>query len=164
MILIAIGSSLPFCGRPPQEIVAVAIRALHRVVKIESESQLYSSPAWPDPTDPCFVNAVLHVKTSLCPKALLLCLHAIEAGFGRTRDRKNAPRTLDLDLIAYNSIQCGADEDKDGPVLPHPRMTKRDFVLAPLAQIAPDWRHPEEGLTAAQMLARLGETPARPWK
>lgn len=86
-------------------------------------------------------------------------LHAVEAGFGRLRREKNAPRTLDLDLIAYRDLR--RDGTDGGPVLPHPGIEGREFVLAPLCDIAPDWRSPATGRTARAMLAALPQRKAR---
>ncbi len=116
-------------------------------------SSLYHTPAWPDPADPPFVNAAAAVETDLTPEALLAVLHAVETGFGRQRWLKNAPRTLDLDLIAYNGERrSGLGGSLE---LPHPRLAEREFVLAPLSDIAPDWRSPETGKTVLEMLADL---------
>jgi 2-amino-4-hydroxy-6-hydroxymethyldihydropteridine diphosphokinase len=88
----------------------------------------------------------------LPPAALLTRLHAIEARFGRVRGERNAARSLDLDLLAYGEITSNAA----GPlILPHPRMHQRAFVLAPLCDIAPAWRHPGLHRSAAQLLAAL---------
>ncbi len=158
MILIAAGSSLPFCGIDSQQIVLSAFSALGRLTDLRVVSPLYHTPAWPYATEPPFVNAAAAIETDLGPEALLAVLHAIEAGFGRLRRRKNAPRTLDLDLIAYGQ-ECrdgqGAVGSGAGFQLPHPRLAEREFVLAPLADIAPDWRSPETGKTVREMLAAL---------
>ncbi len=159
MILIAAGSNLPFCGVDSQQLVLRAFFAVGRVARIDAMSPLYHSPAWPDPADPPFVNAVAAVSTGLSAAALLEALHAIEAGFGRRRSLKNAPRTLDLDLIAYHE-EC-RESAGNGLVLPHPRLAERDFVLAPLRDIAPEWRDPRSGETAAALLARLPARSAR---
>ncbi|MEZ5891738.1 MAG: 2-amino-4-hydroxy-6-hydroxymethyldihydropteridine diphosphokinase [Parvularculaceae bacterium] len=150
MIIVAAGSSLPFQGLDSQEIVRAAFRAIARLGSVRRASSLYSSPAWPDPSDPPFVNAAVVIETEESPEALLEALHAIEAAFGRRRGVRNAPRTLDLDLIAYD------DEKRSGRglELPHPRLAGRAFVLVPLAEIAPDWKSPATGETAMQMLAR----------
>jgi len=145
---------LPFCGVDSQQLVLHSFLAIDRFAPIVAQSPLYASPAWPDPADPPFVNAAARIQTDLAPAALLAGLHAVEAAFGRRRGEKNAPRTLDLDLIAYNDIRS------EKPALPHPRFSARDFVLAPLSDIAPEWRPPGGGETAAEMLAGLQDRAA----
>jgi len=86
------------------------------------------------------------------PAALLAALQAIEARFGRVRPYPNAPRTLDLDLLDLDGLVRAAPD----PMLPHPRLHQRAFVLAPLLDVAPGWRHPRLGLKAAELLAALG--------
>lgn len=158
MILIAAGSSLPFCDIDSQHLVLRAFSAIDRVASVISVSRLFKTPAWPDPQDPPFINAAATVSSHLAPEALLAALHAIEAGFGRRRRVKNAPRTLDLDLLAYgDEIRTGGEL-----LLPHPRLAEREFVLAPLCDIAPDWRHPETGETVRAMLDALPNRQARP--
>ena len=159
MIFIAAGSSLPFCGLDSQQIVAAGFDALERIVKVTARSPLYESPAWPDPADPVFINAAAQIETDLSPEALLAALHAIEAGFGRRRTVANAPRTLDLDLLAYGQMR--SDGTGGGPILPHPGLSSRDFALAPLCDLAPEWRHPGAGETAAAMLAALPSRSAQ---
>mgnify|MGYP003488343279 CR=1 FL=1 len=99
---------------------------------------------------PWFVNAVAAVETNLEPEELLAQLHDVERHFGRQRAAVNAARSLDLDLLAQGRLV----RPDAAPILPHPRMQDRGFVLRPLAEIAPLWRHPVSGLTPAQMLAR----------
>ncbi|WDI30526.1 2-amino-4-hydroxy-6-hydroxymethyldihydropteridine diphosphokinase [Hyphococcus flavus] len=157
MILIAAGSNLPFCQRDSQDIIALAFRALESIGYVRARSSFYKSPAWPDHSDPPFVNAVASVETALAPEALLAALHAVEAGFGRRRSVRNAPRTLDLDLLAYNEI-C---REEDALTLPHRRIAERAFVLVPLCEIAPDWRHPGTGRMAKSLLADLDPSEIR---
>ena len=149
MILIAAGSNLQFCGLDSQDIVLRAFQALSRMSHLKQVSSLYETPAWPDPADPPFVNAVAEIETDMGPEALLEALHAIEAGFGRRRSERNAPRTLDLDLLAYGDL---IREEAAGPILPHPLLKTRAFVLVPLVEIAPDWRHPVTGESAETLL------------
>lgn len=158
MILIGFGSNQTFNALPPSKIIEGALRALNEIVNIVAVSRFYTSPAWPDPKDPEFVNAVGEIETALSPEALLGALHALEAGFGRRRSARNAPRTLDIDLLAYGDRVSGPGALE----LPHPRMARRGFVLAPLCDIAPEWRSPLTGETAAAALARLDKIDAAP--
>ncbi|MBM3525214.1 MAG: 2-amino-4-hydroxy-6-hydroxymethyldihydropteridine diphosphokinase, partial [Alphaproteobacteria bacterium] len=104
------------------------------------------------PSDPSFVNGVVRLGTSLPPHALLLKLHEVELALGRVRGRRNAPRAIDLDLIDHD----GAVIAEEGLVLPHPRLATRAFVLLPLADVAPDWRHPVTGQAVSALIERLG--------
>ncbi|QTN18874.1 2-amino-4-hydroxy-6-hydroxymethyldihydropteridine diphosphokinase [Brevundimonas sp. AJA228-03] len=113
-------------------------------IDVVARSSWWASQAWPDPEDPPFLNGVVMVRTAHDPHALMAALGRIEAAFGRRRTVRNAPRTLDLDLIAYGREQG----DRDGLILPHPRAAERKFVMGPLAEIAPDWVHPGVGKTA----------------
>jgi len=160
MILIGLGSSVVHAGRAPAEIVAAAADLLSERLGPVVLSPLYRSQAWPDPSDPPFVNAVLCVETGEAAPAVLSRLHAIEAAFGRTRSTKNAPRTLDLDLLDWNGL-VRAPERPGELELPHPRIADRDFVLAPLLDLAPRWRRPGDHAWGAALLAALGDHGAR---
>ena len=116
-------------------------------IDVVARSSWWSSLAWPDPTDPSFLNGIVAVQTELGPHALMAALGRIEDAFGRQRSVRNAPRTLDLDLIAYGRM-IG---DMDGLILPHPRAAERRFVMGPMAEIAPDWVHPLVAGTAAAL-------------
>ncbi|MGH6997058.1 MAG: 2-amino-4-hydroxy-6-hydroxymethyldihydropteridine diphosphokinase [Phenylobacterium sp.] len=112
-------------------------------------SSWWRSAAWPDPSDQEYRNGVVLVEARLSPQALIRTLFMLENEFGRMRSVRNAPRTLDLDLIAHGRI---VSDDPD-LTLPHPRAHERLFVMGPLAQIAPEWRHPVLGRTAAELAA-----------
>jgi 2-amino-4-hydroxy-6-hydroxymethyldihydropteridine diphosphokinase len=108
--------------------------------------------AWMCAPSPPFVNAVAHVETALSPTELLAALHNVETAFGRKRSERNAPRTLDLDLLDYDGrIEPGP------PELPHPRMAERGFVLIPLKDVASDWRHPATGRNVQSLIADLSQ-------
>lgn len=156
--LIGLGSNLALAGQAPAVIVERAAAALGRALGPVRLSSLYESPAWPDPADPPYVNAVAAVETTLSPEAVLAACLAIEAGFARRRGpARYGPRTLDLDVLAL-----GAERRATGVLtLPHPRIAERDFVLSPLAELAPDWRHPATGKGVGAMLERLVVTARR---
>ncbi len=101
-----------------------------------ARSSDYTTPPWGDAQQDRFINACIEIDTDLDPHALLFTLHRIEAKFGRDRknERRWGPRTLDLDIVAYNDVQL----EKPELTLPHPRLFERAFVLVPLAEIAPD--------------------------
>lgn len=138
----------------------------------------------PAGSGPDYLNAAASFRWSGTPDALLTLLHRIEAELGRTRDGRWTARIVDLDLIALDdalrpdpAVQAhwaamppdrAAIEVPDRLILPHPRMAERSFVLVPLADVAPEWCHPQTGLSVAQMLAarpepeRAGIVPV-PW-
>ena len=153
MILVGIGSNLPAPGFvSPLETAASALAELPQLgIAVQRRSRWYRSEPVPASDQPWYVNAVVAVETALSPAALLDVLLAVEIRFGRRRGTPNAARTLDLDLLAYDGRRCGTAR----LTLPHPRLHERRFVLAPLAEIAPEWVHPLLRSTAAALLAAL---------
>lgn len=141
-----------------QALEAALARFRAEGIDILARSSWWRSAAWPDPADPPFVNGVVQVRTQHDPHALMAALGRIEQAFGRQRDRPNAPRTLDLDLIAYGRL----NGDFDGLILPHPRAADRLFVMGPLAQIAPEWPHPTGGTATVLAQAATVGRDARP--
>lgn len=154
MILIGLGSNLTTAWlKSSQEVLEEAIKTIEKNnIKVVGRSSWYRSAPVPPSEQPWFVNGVAQVETSLLPQELLAALHAVEAEFGRVRTLRNASRTLDLDLLAYGDQVV---DDPGGLQLPHPRLAERAFVLRPLAELVPGWRHPVSGLTAQALLARL---------
>jgi len=149
-IYIAIGGNLPARVLPDlRSTLEAGVRALQDAgMLVHARSSWWQSPAWPPPAEgeaaqPDYLNGMLRIETDLPPADLLGRLHAIEGQFGRVRRGRWDARPLDLDLIDYNGqISAGGP---DAPVLPHPRATRRLFVLLPLQEIAPDWRDPVSG-------------------
>lgn len=151
MILIGLGANLPGRFDNVQQALDAALTALEAAgVAVECRSGWYESAPVPASDQPWYVNGVATVTTSLDAAALMRLLHEVEDSLGRVRSVPNAPRTIDLDLLDFNG-----EQSKGWPILPHPRMHQRRFVLAPLDEIAPSWRHPVSGESAAALLASV---------
>jgi len=174
--LLAFGANLPFVGQEPATTIRAALQALEREgLQLLNVSRLFATPAFPAGAGPDYVNgAAVAVGEVLADAAATLALlHRIEARFGRERQGRWGMRTLDIDLLAIGDsvVPDAATQDRwrrldpatqrsavpDRPILPHPRLQDRAFVLVPLAEVAPGWRHPRTGLTVAEMLALLPE-------
>lgn len=151
MIFIGIGSNLASGASTPAETCRLALERLQqRGVQLAACSRFYESAPVPLSDQPWYVNAVARIETSLDPAQLLALLHQLEAENGRVRRVVNEARTLDMDLIDYNGVwQSGP------PVLPHPRADVRAFVLLPLRDVAPEWRHPVSGIPIDDLIAAL---------
>lgn len=152
---VALGANLD----DPAAQVRTAIEALGRLpqTRLLAASSLYRTAPIGLAGQPDFINAVVRLETALSPAELLDALFAIEADFGRVRAEKNGPRTLDLDLLIYDEIEC----DTPRLHLPHPRLHLRAFVTVPLAEIAPDCRIPGRGCVAAWLPAVASQSIAR---
>lgn len=153
-IFVGIGGNLssPRYGPPPASYIAALARLAARGVSVVALSRWYRSAPLPPSGQPHYINGVALVRSALTPVSLLAALHAIEADFGRVRRHVNEARCLDLDLLAFGDL---VSDDAATLRLPHPRLAERAFVLAPWAELAPDWRHPRSGLTVRDMLAGL---------
>jgi 2-amino-4-hydroxy-6-hydroxymethyldihydropteridine diphosphokinase len=137
---VALGSNL---GNPLDTVdAAIDTLAALRGSIFKAMSSLYRTAPVGLKHQPDFINAVVALDTRLPPRELLDELFAVEARFGRERSVRNAPRTLDLDLVLYGDLV----QDDPGLTLPHPRMHERAFVLMPLAEIAPGLVVPGRGL------------------
>lgn len=153
MILIGIGSNL--AAPPALTPRETAEQALPTLAAPHLQpllcSSWYESAPVPASDQPWFVNSVALIASDLEPELLLKLMLDVESRFGRVRQERNAARTLDLDLLDYDGLII----ETPSLTLPHPRMHERRFVLEPLLEIAPNWRHPVLGLGAADLLARL---------
>lgn len=154
VILVGIGGNMRSrVHGPPLRVCQAALGELESEdISVVRRSRWYRTSPVPRSGQPWFVNGVAEIVTDLGPEALLARLHAIERAFGRRRGEPNAARTLDLDLLAFGPlVRTGAE----APLLPHPRLAERAFVLVPLAEFAPEWRHPATGRTVREMAAML---------
>jgi 2-amino-4-hydroxy-6-hydroxymethyldihydropteridine diphosphokinase len=154
-IFIALGANLehPAYG-PPRRVLEAALEELgRRGVVLRRVSPWYRTAPVPASDQPWFVNAVAEIATDLGPDALLARLHGVEDAFGRVRTVTNAARLIDLDLLDFSGEISAGGPGK--ATLPHPRMENRAFVLRPLADLEPDWRHPRTGVTISVLLAAL---------
>ena len=153
-ILIGLGANLPSPRHgPPVATLEAALGALvARGARILARSRWWESAPVPASDQSWYVNGVVEIGSVLEPEALLSCLHEIEAEFGRARSIPNAPRVLDLDLLVYGDL---VRPGPTPPLLPHPRLTERAFVLFPLHEMRPTWRHPATGRLVAEMIAAL---------
>ncbi len=170
--LIGLGANV---ASPDMSLVDTIDQAIEKIpVASESNphrSRFFETPCFPAGAGPDYVNAAITLKTLRTPRQLLDDLHKIEADFGRERAERWGQRTLDLDLLAYGDLvfpdgstyQSWVDlppeqqrlRAPDEMILPHPRLHERAFVLIPLNDIAPDWRHPVLNRTIAEFCAAL---------
>ena len=172
-MIIAFGSNLPHGSMTPVDTVVQAVRLVASLegVTLVKQSHLYRTAAVPAGSGPDFVNGVAVYQTDHSPDRVLAELHEIEAVLGRRRDGRWAPRVCDIDLIAvgqtvlpdmltlrrWMALDLGSAQTVSPPhlVLPHPRLHERAFVLLPMQEVAPDWRHPATGRSVAEMVLAL---------
>lgn len=154
-VIIALGSNDKGCWTNIAALLDAAVHDLESAGLGDiRRSRWWRSAAWPDPADPPFLNGVVRGVWDGTAPVLMATLSGIEDRFGRQRSVKNAPRTLDLDLIDFG----GRVVEMADLILPHPRAADRLFVMGPLAEIDPDWRHPVSGHLVAELAraARVG--------
>ena len=170
--LIALGSNLSSEAGGPKEALTFALQSLsEKGLQLKRVSRFFATPCFPAGTGPDYVNAAAVVHADMAPDELLTALHEIEAALDRRRENRWGARTLDLDLLAASDTVLPdpdtfaawrdlplADQQTRAPdtlILPHPRIQDRAFVLVPLCDVAPDWRHPVLDRTARQLCDAL---------
>ena len=119
-------------------------------IDIVSSSSYYETLSWPDPTKPKFINIVIQSNTNFSPKKLLRIFKIIENKLGRIKSLRNSPRTCDIDLISYKDKIISKNIS-----IPHKRMIKRNFVLFPLFEVAPYWKHPKSKKSIKKLIFSL---------
>jgi 2-amino-4-hydroxy-6-hydroxymethyldihydropteridine diphosphokinase len=152
MIVIALGANLSSAvhGSPRATLEAALGRFGDLGLRVIRRSRWYETAPVPVSSQPWYVNAVVVVESALSPSAMLDRLQEMESGFGRVRAELNEPRILDLDIVDFDGrVEAGP------PILPHPRLAQRAFVLMPLRDVAPGWTHPVTGQSVERLLADL---------
>ncbi len=153
MIFLGVGANLSTeIFGPPRRTCGAALEALGAFedVEIGGVSSWWESAPTPISDQPWYVNAVVALKAAPEPEDLMARLLDLEEGFGRRRAERNAARVLDMDIVDYDGRVSGGD-----PVLPHPRAQGRAFVVLPLQELAPGWRHPESGASIRDLANTL---------
>lgn len=153
MVALALGSNLGDRLAALRE----ALEALAPFVTVEKKSAVYETPPAYVTDQPAFLNAVIVGSTDLAPLTLLRTVKQIEMELGRTPTFHYGPRRIDIDIIFYGSELIKTVE----LIVPHPRLTEREFVLRPLADVAGDWVHPEKGQSVKALLATLPDSTAQ---
>ncbi|OIQ45737.1 MAG: 2-amino-4-hydroxy-6-hydroxymethyldihydropteridine diphosphokinase [Roseobacter sp. MedPE-SW] len=173
--IISLGSNLPLGEMSPRQILQAATREVALLMGEQCQvSRFFQTPCFPAGAGPDYVNAALTVETDLEPEPFLQVLHSVEAKFARSRKQRWGMRTLDLDLISLGEkvfpdpavhkhwrdlpLEQQKMQTPEQLILPHPRLQDRAFVLVPVCDIYPDWRHPILGKTAAELCAALPKT------
>jgi 2-amino-4-hydroxy-6-hydroxymethyldihydropteridine diphosphokinase len=161
MLLVALGANLSNSAiGSPLDACEKALDCLtQRGVAVIKRSRWYRSAPVPRSDQPDYINGVALVSSALAPVDLLSLLHDIEAELGRKRERVNEAREIDLDLLCHGDQVIGWPVSpvcaNNGLILPHPRLHDRAFVLLPLRDVAPDWRHPVSGQGVEAMIRAI---------
>jgi 2-amino-4-hydroxy-6-hydroxymethyldihydropteridine diphosphokinase len=153
-LYIGLGANLahPRLGPPRSTLEHVLTLLPERGLRVLARSPWYESAPVPASDQPWYVNGVVRVATALAPQEVLSELQAIEGKLGRQRVERNEARAIDLDIVAFGKMILNGPNP---PIVPHPRAMERAFVLLPLADLAPDWRHPATGERIGTLIARL---------
>jgi 2-amino-4-hydroxy-6-hydroxymethyldihydropteridine diphosphokinase len=153
-IFVALGANLPSAehGSPRATLEAALSLLADEGIAILRRSSWWQSGPQPASEQPDFINGMIEIETALSPADLLAALHRVESACGRVRQQRWEARVLDLDLIDYRGQRQAGGQGSD-PVLPHPRLADRLFVLLPLQEIVPDWRHPLNGAALPDLIA-----------
>ena len=158
MIILGLGSNLPSKYGDRFANINLAISSLESYgIKVIKRSSFYKSPSYPDKENPEFINVVILVETYLPPVDLMSVLTFIEEKLERKRIKKNDPRTCDIDIIDYNSQILNLKYNNLDFTVPHKELTSRNFVLYPLREISPMWKHPKTKETISNLIEKLNE-------
>ena len=156
MIILSLGSNLSsvFGDRSKNIKMAMSFLTVYGI-KIIKESSFYETPSYPNINDPKFLNNVIAVESNLTPVDLMSVLIFIEKKIGRIRIRKNEPRTCDIDIIDFDSKILNFDYENLKLEIPHKKLSSRNFVLFPLQEILPNWKHPKTNENISTLIDKL---------
>ena len=158
MIFLALGSNLQSRYGDRFVNINLAISFMEEYeIKVTKKSSFYETPSYPNKENPKFINLVVSVETSLPPIDLLSVLIFIEEKLERKRDKKNDPRTCDIDIIDYNSQILNLKYYNLDFAVPHKELSSRNFVLFPLREIYPMWKHPKTKESISDLIQKLSE-------
>jgi len=158
MVILSLGSNLPLKFRDKFDNLKYALSLLkQKGILIEKKSSFYETPSYPDKSNPKFANIVISIKTNLSPIDLMTVIIDIEEKLERVRRNKNDPRTCDIDIIDYNSQILNFKNKNLHLVIPHKDLISRNFVLFPLQEILPNWKHPKTRETISELIHNLDE-------
>ena len=147
LIYLGVGSNL---GNRKRNIEKAKLKLYNNNIIILQSSSYYETLSWPNTNNPKFLNIVLKIKSNLSPSKLLKICKRIETELGRKKSTKNSPRICDIDIIDYKSQKIKSDI-----ILPHPRMSERNFVLFPLFEINKNWKHPVSKVDIKRLIISL---------
>ena len=158
MIFLGLGSNLPSKYGDRFTNINLAISSLEGYgIKVIKKSSFYETPSYPNKENPKFINIVILVETILSPTDLLSVLIFIEKKLERKRGKKNDPRTCDIDIIDYNSKILNLKYNNFDLTVPHKNLTSRNFILFPLQEISPTWKHPKTKEIISVLLQKLND-------
>ena len=158
MIFLGLGSNLPSKYGDRFTNINLAISSLEGYgIKVIKKSSFYETPSYPNNENPKFINAIILVETTLPPVDLMSVLIFIEKKLERKRGKKNDPRTCDIDIIDYNSEILNLRYNNLEFTVPHKELTSRNFILFPLQEISPMWKHPKTKEIVSVLLQKLSE-------
>jgi len=158
MLLLGIGSNLSSSFGNRFENIKIAIEYIQsNEIKLIKSSSFYETHSYPNVNDPKFINVIIEVSTSLSPEKLASILIQIEEQLERKRFKKNEPRTCDIDIIDYKGKTINFKYRNSTFIVPHEKLTYRNFVLYPLHEIAPNWCHPKTKEKIGSLIEKLPE-------
>jgi len=158
MVILSLGSNLSSKYGDKFENLKYAISLLEdRDILLDKKSSFYETPSYPDKSKPKFANMVISIKTSLSPVNLMRVIIDIEKKLERIRKNKNDPRTCDIDIIDYKDQIIRIKNNNFHLEIPHKNLASRNFVLYPLQEILPDWKHPKTKEILSVLINKLNK-------